>query len=182
MSWINSKFPIISRSEVTNPRVADRLHPLWDRWPTQHPEHSPFWRQPTEATQNDQATQLQGSAPGSGETSRVIWGHKVGTNEIFTLQIFTCPKYFWAKTWAISLFDPRSIPEASPLSLQSSSYFFESSQGRWPWQLHRIYDSGLTTAKLRQVMMHLGLDAKNVSKDHGWKGINQSIQQESIGK
>ena len=68
------------------------------------------------------------------------------------------PKY-WAR-YGNTLLDPRSVPEAFPLSLQSSSYFFESSQGRGPWQLHRIYDSGLTTPKLRQVMMHLGLDGR----------------------
>ena len=136
-----------SKTELSNPRVADRLHPLWDRWPTQHhSEHSPFWTQPKlRATENKTQT--------AAEANRRF----LAQSAPFMHPSFL-PKY-WAR-YGNTLLDPRSVPEAFPLSLQSSSYFFESSQGRGPWQLHRIYDSGLTTPKLRQVMMHLGLDGR----------------------
>ena len=161
----------MSRSEVCNPRVADRLHPLWDQWPTQHPEHSPFGGSPPRRPKLPSHT-AAGFSTGFRKLQESFLAQSWQPGN-FRPSIFTCPKYFWAKTWAISLFDPRSIPEASPLSLQSSSHFFESSQGRWPWQLHRIYDSGLTTPKLRHVMMHLGLDARNVQKImDSWMGIN----------
>ena len=158
--------------------MADRLHPLWDRWPTQHPEHSPFGGSPPRRpkTTKPHSCGVQHRVPVKLQES---FGSQSWHPGNFHPTIFTCPKYFWAKTWAISLFDPRSIPEA--FHFRCKAPVISLNQARAVGRGSCIASTTLAspTAKLRQVMMHLGLDTKNVQKIMDGR---VSIQQESIGK
>lgn len=145
--------------------MADRLHPLWDRWPTQHPEHSPFGGSPPRRPKLPSHT-AAGFSTGFRKLQESFGAQSLHPGN-FHPSIFTYPKQILAKTWAISLFDPRSIPEACHFRCKAPviSLNQASAVGRGSCIASTTLAS--PTAKLRQVMMHLGLDARNVSKDHG---------------
>ena len=154
--------------------MADRLHPLWDRWPTQHPEHSPFGGSPPRRpkTTKPHSCGVQHRVPVKLQES--FGGTKLAQMEMFTLQFFTCPKYFWAKTWAISLFDPRSIPEAFHFCCKAPVISLNQARavGRGSCIASTTLASPRPSCQATSSHDASWIGCKECPKDHGWKGIN----------
>ena len=130
------------------------------------PWAQPIWRQPTEATKTTKphSCGVQHRVP---QTSRVIWGTKFAPWK-FSPFNFHMPQANFGKNMGNKSVWSEIHPRSLPLSLQSSSYFFESSQRRWPWQLHRIYDSGLTHGQATS------------SDDASWIGCKECLKRSWI--
>lgn len=133
----------------------------------------PIWRQPTEATKTTKPHSC-------GVQHRV----PVKLQESFGAQslqpgncrptIFTCPKYFWAKTSAISLFDPRSIPEAFHFRCKAPVISLNQARavGRGSCIASTTLASPRPSCQATSSHDASWIGCKECPKDHGWKGIN----------